>query len=215
MSERRRRVEAAGALAGLAASLVALALAPLLMPASYSWRTNTISESAAQGIEDAWLARLGLALFGLSALWVVRIAGLRWGLLARLCFVAFGALMTAVASVATRPWEPDLPYDRTEDLLHSLAATGVGAAFIAGAILVAFQHGFGQPPRVVDLGVAALACLLTLGMSFLPDYDGLLQRVMFLTAYAWFAREVLYAAGWLGPEHSHPGAAAKPKAQQP
>lgn len=58
MSERRRRIEAVGALAGLAASLVALALAPLLMPASYDWRANTISESGAQGIEGAWLARL-------------------------------------------------------------------------------------------------------------------------------------------------------------
>lgn len=51
-------------------SFLALSLAPLNMPASYSWLRHTTSESAAQGIEGAWLARLGFLLFGLTVLWL-------------------------------------------------------------------------------------------------------------------------------------------------
>src|SRR3972149_9736058 len=47
-------------------SLLALLLAPSLMPASYSWFRHTTSVSAAQGISGAWLARLGFLLFGFA-----------------------------------------------------------------------------------------------------------------------------------------------------
>ncbi len=49
---------AIGAILGfLVASATSLALAPTLMPESYSWVSHTTSESAAQGV-GAWLARL-------------------------------------------------------------------------------------------------------------------------------------------------------------
>jgi hypothetical protein len=67
-------------IAALAASAVALALAPLLMPPSYSWLSMTTSESAAQGVGGAWLARLGFVLFGLSGwLLVVVVRHREWG----------------------------------------------------------------------------------------------------------------------------------------
>jgi len=55
-------------LAGLGASAAALAAAPALMPASYSWISDTTSQSAAQGLSGAWLARLGFVLLGLSVM---------------------------------------------------------------------------------------------------------------------------------------------------
>ncbi|HET9901772.1 MAG TPA: hypothetical protein VFR46_12025 [Actinomycetes bacterium] len=55
---------------GLALSAIALGAAPALMPDDYSWIGHTTSESAAQGVSGAWLARLGFLLFGLSAIWL-------------------------------------------------------------------------------------------------------------------------------------------------
>lgn len=45
---------------------------------------------------------------------------------------AFGALMTAAAASSQRPWHTIAKYDRTEDLLHSVAATGMGFATAHG-----------------------------------------------------------------------------------
>ena len=188
------KIEAYGALLVLVASAIALGLAPLLMPASYSWVSRTTSESAAQGIDGAWLARLGFLLFGLAAIWAVRIAGQRWGIAASIMFALFGALMTAAAAFSHMPWEPDVAFDRTEDLLHSVAATGLGFAFAFGVASVAFQQGFSKRPRAVDLIAIAASVILPLGMSIFPDYDGILQRLMFLIAYGWFAHELRLAS---------------------
>jgi hypothetical protein len=46
----------------LLAAMAALALAPLLMPDSYSVLGHSVSESAAQGVDGAWLARLAFLL---------------------------------------------------------------------------------------------------------------------------------------------------------
>jgi TRAP-type C4-dicarboxylate transport system permease small subunit len=56
------------AIAGLVASALALALAPLLLPTSYSWVAHTTSESAAQGVPGSWLARVGFLVFGAAVL---------------------------------------------------------------------------------------------------------------------------------------------------
>lgn len=61
-SGRRRGLASAAALAtsiALATSMALLALAPLALPESYSWIELGTSESAAQGVEGAWVARAG------------------------------------------------------------------------------------------------------------------------------------------------------------
>ena len=48
-----------GVLVLLGAALLAILLAPLAMPDDYSWVELGVSESAAQGLEGAWVARIG------------------------------------------------------------------------------------------------------------------------------------------------------------
>lgn len=176
---------------GLAGSLTALTLAPTLMPASYSWVSQTTSESAAQGVEGAWLARLGFLLFGLSVLWLGRLSGEDWGAPGTLLHGAFGVLMIAAAVFSHRPWEDGVPFDATEDLLHSIAATAMGFAFAFGVVAVALRHGFSRSLRPLDVLTAAAAVILPLGISALPDQVGLLQRLMLLVAYVWYAFQAL------------------------
>ena len=102
--------------------------------------------------------------------------------------------MIAAAAFSHRPWESGAPDDTTEDLLHSVAATAMGFAFAGGVLAVAFRDGFDKPPRAFDVIAIASTVILPLGMTFLPDYDGLLQRLMFLIAYFWFARDALVSA---------------------
>lgn len=184
-----RNIECYGALLVLFISLLALGFAPLLMPASYSMVENTTSESAAQGIDGAWLARLGFLLFGFGAIWTTHIAGRAWGIAGRILLIGFGVLMTTVAAFASKPWDAGQPYNSTEDLLHSVGATGVGFAFAVGVACVTFQAGFSKPPRLFGVIAIAAAAVLPLGMSFFPGVAGILQRLMFLIAYLWFGVE--------------------------
>lgn len=124
---------AIGAILGcLVASAASLALAPVLMPVSYSWVSHTTSESAAQGVDGAWLARLGFLFFGLGVLALGRISSASWGRLAAASHAVFGISMIATAAFSSRSWEPGMPFDQTEDLLHSAAATLMAVAFSVG-----------------------------------------------------------------------------------
>jgi hypothetical protein len=96
-------------LAGLAASAVALAASPALMPAGNSWVSQTTSESAAQGVQGAWLARIGFVLLGLSVVLVAMIRRQRWGPWATVLHASFGVLLIAAAEAVrtTRDRRPD------------------------------------------------------------------------------------------------------------
>lgn len=179
----------------LAASLVAIALAPVAVPASYSWVEHTTSESAAQGVEGAWVARLGFVLFGLAVLWLANLPERRWGRAGTALHRCFGVSMLAVAAFSTRPWGSGVPFDRTEDLLHSVASFAVGFGFIAGVVAVTVG-GWAERGRrrVLDVMVVVVAVGASSAMTAAEDLEGVLQRAMFLAAYVWYCEEALSVA---------------------
>lgn len=179
----------------LVVSILALLLAPTRMPASYSWMRHTTSESAAQGVTGAWLARLGFLVFGLTVIWISGRLRDRWSLPVRSMHAAFGVLMTATAAFSTRPWLPDSAYDPVEDALHSFTATAMGFAFAIGAVLRLLQRRQDRYGRMVDLVAIVASVAIPLAMSALPEWDGLLQRGMFAIAYIWYGFELLDRRG--------------------
>jgi hypothetical protein len=191
---KRRTVAPAIVVTGLCASAAALALAPAVMPAGYSWVTHTTSESAAQGVQGAWVARLGFLLFGLSVLLLAAENRRHWGAAGSMLHGLFGAFMVATAAFSSRSWVESAPFDATEDLLHSVTATGMGFAFAGGAVAV----WIGDRPlwrfrRIVTLLAVTASIVLPLGMAIWPDIDGVLQRAMFAIAYLWFGTESIVA----------------------
>lgn len=121
-------------------SFLALLLAPLCMPASYSWLRHTTSESAAKGVAGAWLARLGFLILGLTVLWLSERLRDSWSLPVCLMHGAFGLFMVGTAIFSSRPWLPNLPFDPVEDALHSFTATAMGFAFAIGVGLRLWQQ---------------------------------------------------------------------------
>ena len=185
---------AVAVLALLAASLLALAMAPLALPDSYFWIEHGTSESGAQGIEGAWVARLGFVLFGLAVIWLATLSARRWRQPATALFLTFGVCMMAVAAFSIRPWEEDAPFDRTEDLLHSSGATVMGFAFALGVVAIVVRRRIdAQPLRVLDIAAIVAATLIPIGMSIWSEAYGVMQRLMFLVAYAWYGREAVLA----------------------
>ncbi|HEX6299695.1 MAG TPA: DUF998 domain-containing protein [Acidimicrobiia bacterium] len=162
-----------GILGLLAASLAALATAPTLMPASYSVLTHTTSESGAQGVQGAWLARLGFLCLGLAVLALTNLAGPRWGVWGRVVFRTYSVAMIGAAVFSHVPWQ-DIPYDVFEDSLHSVAASVVGTAFIAGVLVVTLRRRRDEwAARTFDaiaLVVAAAIPIVMFNVEASPDW---------------------------------------------
>lgn len=185
-----------GATTLLIAAIVALGLAPLAMPESYSWVEYGTSESAAQGIEGAWVARGGFILFGLAVLVAVRLRARTWGLAATLLHGAFGVSLFAVAAFSAKPWEDGATYVESEDVLHSLFAGIIGFGFVAGvATLILLRRQ--RSPKAAAPDWVAFLVTLTIPLAMDSDIWGLLQRLMFLTAALWYGRET-----WSAPSTS-------------
>jgi hypothetical protein len=85
---------------GVSAALILPA--PLWMPAGYSALTHSISESAAQGMPHAVLARAGLALLGVGAV-LTALAGHRLPKASVACLLVFGLAMLAMLMGAPGP----------------------------------------------------------------------------------------------------------------
>jgi hypothetical protein len=180
------------ALGLLILSAAAIVAAPLAMPPGYSWVSHAISESAAQGQQGAWVARLGFLLFGFSVLLLASIRRAAWGLPGTLLLGLFGVFMLATAAFSHKPWQVGVPFDEFEDLLHSVTATGMGTAFAFGVLAVAIHRARDSLPlRVSDVVAVAAAVVIPITMNARPDFAGFVQRAMFLIAYAWYGAEAL------------------------
>jgi hypothetical protein len=175
----------------LIVSALALLLAPLMMPASYSWLRHTTSESAAQGVTGAWLARLGFLIFGLTVLWLAERLLDNWPRPVRWLLGAFGLFMVGAAVFSSKPWLSNLPFDPVEDALHSFMATAMGFAFAFGVALRLWYGREEQRGRILAVVAVAASVAIPLAMSALPEWDGLLQRGMFTIAYIWYGSELL------------------------
>ena len=184
----RRSFAANGSALLIAFAVALLGLAPLGLSDSYSWVEYGTSESGAQGVEGAWIARLGFLSFGLGVFTLAQLRAKSWGLIGALLHGLFGVSMLGVAAFSARSWDEAAPYVSSEDALHSLFAGLVGFGFIAGMVAVmVFRHyesAVAAIPEIVPLAIASVTPML---MS--TGIWGALQRVMFLAAAAWYVRE--------------------------
>lgn len=176
----------------LVLSAVSIVAAPLLIPQSYSWVSNYISESAAQNLTNAWVARLGFLLFGVAVLWLSTALRRRWARSAYWCHLAFGLFMISTAAFSHQPWIENVPFDAFEDVLHSFTATGMGFAFSFGVLLRLFQRkSEAKPTRAFDVLAIAVAIGMPVMAGALPSVAGITQRALFLVAYVWYGNEAL------------------------
>lgn len=183
---------AVGVVLLLVGALLLLGLAPVAMPESYSWIEHGTSESGAQTVDGAWVARSGFILFGLAVVWLVGLRRRVWGQLGALLHLGFGVSMLAVAAFSTKPWEPNAAYVESEDLLHDVFAALVGFGFIAGvlAVMLARRH---PSVRAAAPDLTALVIASAVPLLMASNIWGVLQRVMFVTAGAWYGREAWLA----------------------
>ena len=179
-------------LALLVVSVGLLAVAPLFMSEGYSVLEHTTSESAGQLVQASWIARTGFLCFGFAVLWLAQLRSRTWGGAGTLAHCVFAVSMIATAAFSSRSFDASAPYDSTEDLLHSITSFGVGLGFILGVLLVGMHRGRQQgQPRWGDVIALVLVVGFQLAMTAFSEFEGLLQRAMFLIAYSWYGAEAV------------------------
>ena len=169
----------------LIASALLLIVAPLLVAHGYDWRRHSISESAAQGVRLAWVARAGLFLLGWAAgARALGAPGLALG--TQVGLFTFGLAMMCSAVWSKRPWSDAMAFDAREDRRHSLAAKTAGVAYVVAVLsqLMAQLHtGRELRPLTWLALLTAIACPIV--GARVPSINGVAQRMMFGVCYFW------------------------------
>lgn len=200
---RNVRWPAAAVIPLLALSATLVLAGAAAMPDGYSWLRHSISESAAQAQQGAWIARLSFVCFGAAVLVLALAARTRWARLACWTQLAFALSMFGAAAFSHAPWLAGVPADEFEDFLHSVFATGMGFAFCAGVAARLAQRGIeGFEGRTLDAIALLAAIVMPWVLASSPSAGGLVQRIMFAIAYLWFGREALFI---LGASREHNG----------
>jgi hypothetical protein len=171
----------------LIVSMLLLTIAPQFLGPEYDWRIHTTSESAAQNTENAWIARLGFALYGLAVVALAFSAPPP----ARLRYLPFAVSMILVVVWSHRPYLPDRTFDVLEDTLHSVAASLVGFSFVLAIALSLFADR-DRPWQIRAFHILAMASALALPMVMAnrESLRGSAQRLMFFISYVWFLVQV-------------------------
>ena len=176
----------------LITSGVLVLAAAVAMPDAYSWRAHSISESAAQGLQNAWIARLSFICFG-SAVLVLSLAMRQaWARATYWMHLVFAAAMLGTAAFSHKPWIAGVAFDEFEDFLHSVTATGMGFAFCFGVFVRFSQRNRRELlNRALDILALGAATAMPIVSALYSSSGGLVQRAMFVVAYVWYGTEAL------------------------
>jgi hypothetical protein len=161
------------------------------MPAGYSVIEHSISESAGQGIQGAWLARSAFLFVGFAVLLLAGVAGDLWGRGGQAAMRVYAVATIAAGTFAHGPWE-EVPYDRFEGYLHTVAAFLAGAGFALGVLVI----GSRRPPgpdwrRGLDVLALIAVAVLPVTMLLFDEYTGIQQRFLALVGFAWLFAETV------------------------
>lgn len=173
----------------LGASMAAVAAAPVFMPDGYSWIANTISESGAQGIDRAWVARAGVATAGVAVMMLVLAAGDLLPATSRLAFFLYALALFAAVAFPEKPWFEGSEGNLTADL-HTAAAFLAGLCFAVGVIALSpHRSPTEKATRLFDTAMVGMIVTIPPLMLLFVSYEGLLQRILVVMGYAWLFLE--------------------------
>jgi hypothetical protein len=164
----------------IVAFVIATALGPSYTAEGYSLVVNVISELAAQGTPHNYIMASAFVALGAA----IVVDGARAFRRALLPFMAFGLAFGAAGLFGHKPITPGVAYSGWVDATHSALATVSGVALTVG---FGWQAAAAKFPRYRWLFAAlAVACIgMPLLMLQAPQYQGLVQRVMYLFVFCW------------------------------
>jgi len=175
---------------GISIIVLAILIGPLFSPPEFSWIQHSTSEQAGQNMTGAWVMRIGFVGYGAGTLIA---AIVDWGSrpFVRAALILFGIGLCGTAIWSNASILPGLSSDIHEDWLHSVASGVVGTAFAGACAARLFAPG-GTRRDLLAWGGLVVSVVFPLAMGAMPEFRGLIQRVMFGVSFVFVAREFVY-----------------------
>lgn len=174
----------------LGASLIT---AHLLAPETYNWRSNTISELAAQHYQHAWIMRTGLISFGalISIASTVKLIEDQTQWPRAIPMLLYGLAMTGSGLYSTAPFEAGIAYTQHEAHMHSIFANAAGFA-LTTTMLSHIITEKNPNLKIVHLSGMAFVLLGSWLFKSNPEYQGVYQRVLWGGSITWLTWTVKF-----------------------
>ena len=164
---------------GIAIFALAVAFGPLYSVEEYVFISNLISELGAQHTQNNFIMIIAFIILGGSII----IDGSRKYQVSLLPFILFGLAMVLLGLFPHKPIDTSLAFNSTFHNLHGVIATVAGTAITVGFIWQGFlmkgKH------RILCFYLAAVSLVFPLLMLTFPNYQGLIQRLMYLQILGW------------------------------
>jgi hypothetical protein len=155
-------------------------------PETYSWKTNTISELAAQNYSNAWIMRSGLVGFGGlvagAATWDLAIGRRHWA--RALPLTIYGTSVALAGVFSAPPFEKGVPFSEREGRLHTMFANIAGLS-LSAAILGHALTEEDDERRTAHWCSLALVTACSMMFNLQPQNQGVWQRVMWASGLTW------------------------------
>lgn len=144
----------------------------------YSILSNTTSHLAAQRSPFAWIMDMVFVWIGVMAIITTYGTGVRYH---QVFGGIFGLSLVITALFPHAPLFVGVPVNLLQDQVHSVFASITGFCFT----LLSIGHGFMSRgrQRTVGIVISIVALLISLGMMAFPSFMGILQRIMFISAF--------------------------------
>ena len=163
--------------------LAIIFILPSFSAEGYSITAHTTSELAAQHAPNAWVMNLTFIFLGVSSFldgW--RVLDNFW--FQKIIIAIFGLALVLTAFFQHAPIDPNLAFDVGEDNMHSWFASITGLSFTVFAISSAFIET-SRSRKILAVSIGIFATLLSMLIFNLPDYAGIWQRLIFISAFGW------------------------------
>ena len=146
----------------------------------YSTVSNLISQLGAQQTQNNWVMVIGFLALGCGII----ADSIRRFSRRVLPFTFFGLFMALAGIFAHKPLPPVIEYNEFAHQAHSVLATLAGISITVGLLWYAAAAASIRS-RITGITLAVLCFALPLCMLVFPDFQGLIQRFMYLLIFSW------------------------------
>jgi hypothetical membrane protein len=151
---------------------------------NYDWTRNTISDLGAQGYDRKLIMQIGFLAFGLVLAIGIFLTGLTWRT-APLLIYGLSVALTGI--FCTKPFVDFAMYSAAQSTIHSAFAQVAGVSFSIGILTQVF-FTTDNNQKYIHILFFILVIGLSATFGLLKNYQGIAQRLLYLTSFIWLIR---------------------------
>jgi hypothetical membrane protein len=165
--------------------ILVIFLLPFYSALGYSIVENSISELGAQKTPSSYIMNTVFVLLGMS-IFIEVLRKNYFSNLEKTFILLFGISLTLTGIFSIKPIDPILDYNQLHNQLHSLFATIAGFSITLFAIIYGLKSER-TLQRIIAFSVGIMTTFIPILMYRYPEYQGILQRFMFIATFTWLA----------------------------